>query len=75
MSFSWSVTGTIPPGLALDPNLGILSGIPTAAGTYNFTVTVTELRSVPLTAFEVVDGVGPYIISSDSGQAKQPFAS
>ncbi|WP_405092938.1 putative Ig domain-containing protein [Micromonospora sp. NBC_01392] len=40
--FSWSVTGTLPPGLTLDPNTGLLSGRPTAAGAYPFTVRVTD---------------------------------
>ncbi|MGC4891798.1 putative Ig domain-containing protein [Micromonospora sp. DT227] len=40
--FSWSVTGTLPPGLTLDPNTGLLSGRPTAAGAYSFTVRVTD---------------------------------
>ena len=32
---------------------------------------VTELRNVHIADFEAVDGVGPFIISVDSGQAKQ----
>ena len=42
--FSWSLSGTgLPPGLSLlyGDNLGI-SGTPTTAGTYNFTVTITS---------------------------------
>ncbi len=31
----------------------------------------TELRAVHITDFDVVDGVGPYMIAADSGQAKQ----
>lgn len=39
---SHSVTaGALPPGLGLDTN-GVLSGTPTATGTYNFTVTATD---------------------------------
>ncbi len=38
----WAVTGgTLPGGVSLAAN-GTLSGIPTAAGTFNFTVTVTD---------------------------------
>jgi len=33
--------GTLPPGLTLDPN-GQLHGTPTAAGTFNFTITATD---------------------------------
>jgi Putative Ig domain len=31
-----------PPGLALDPNSGILAGVPTQAGTAQFTITATD---------------------------------
>ncbi|MCI4064848.1 putative Ig domain-containing protein [Micromonospora sp. R77] len=41
--FSWSIAaGTLPPGLTLDPATGLLSGRPTAAGAYPFTVRVTD---------------------------------
>ena len=40
---SWSVqSGQIPAGLTLDPNTGIISGTPLVAGTYSFTVLVTD---------------------------------
>ncbi|MGH9842706.1 MAG: putative Ig domain-containing protein, partial [Blastocatellia bacterium] len=34
-------SGTLPAGLTLDPTTGSLSGLPAAAGTFNFTVTAT----------------------------------
>ncbi|HEY4994425.1 MAG TPA: putative Ig domain-containing protein, partial [Nakamurella sp.] len=41
--FTWSVsTGALPPGLALAASSGLLSGTPTTAGTYSFTVKVTD---------------------------------
>jgi len=39
---TWSYTGTLPPGLSLDPGTGKISGTPTTAGNYNFTVQVTD---------------------------------
>ena len=39
-SYSWAID-TTPPGLNLNANTGTLSGTPTAAGTYNFNITVT----------------------------------
>jgi Concanavalin A-like lectin/glucanases superfamily/Putative Ig domain len=39
----WSVTGGgLPEGVALDPDTGILAGIPSVPGSYSFTVQVTD---------------------------------
>ncbi|MEI6209387.1 MAG: putative Ig domain-containing protein [Desulfuromonadales bacterium] len=41
--FSWKVqSGSLPPGLTLDSITGIISGIPTTVGTYQFTIQVTD---------------------------------
>ena len=49
--FTWSVSaGTLPPGLTLAPSTGAITGTPTAAGTYNFTVTVVDSTEPTLTA-------------------------
>ncbi len=40
--YVWSSTGTIPPGLTLGGSSGLLSGTPTTAGSYAFTVKVTD---------------------------------
>jgi len=40
--YSWSVvSGDLPPGLALDSSAGTISGTPTTANSYDFTVRVT----------------------------------
>ena len=45
--YVWSVSaGSLPGGMTLDSSTGILSGTPTAAGTFNFTVTVTDSNSL-----------------------------
>jgi len=42
-SLTWSVVnGSLPPGLSLNPNDGSLSGVPTAVGTFYFTVMVGD---------------------------------
>ena len=49
--FTWSVSeGTLPPGLTLAPSTGAITGTPTTAGTYNFTVTVVDSTQPTLTA-------------------------
>lgn len=41
--FTWAVSaGSLPGGLSLDPNSGLLSGTPTAPGNFNFTVTASN---------------------------------
>ena len=46
--FTWSVSaGTLPPGLTLAPSTGAITGTPTAAGTFNFTVTVVDSTGQP----------------------------
>jgi hypothetical protein len=42
LPYTWTLVGSLPPGLSLDPNLGSITGTPTLAGTYNFQVTITD---------------------------------
>ncbi len=42
--YSWSVSAGTPPGITMGAN-GDFAGMPTAAGTFNFTVTVTDANS------------------------------
>jgi hypothetical protein len=45
--YRWSITmGNFPPGLHMDPLTGLISGTPTASGTFGFEITVTD-ASVP----------------------------
>ncbi|HID92515.1 MAG TPA: hypothetical protein EYP60_00330 [bacterium (Candidatus Stahlbacteria)] len=48
--YTWSIiAGSLPPGLSLNSATGVISGTPTTAGTYNFTVKVVD-SSVPQTS-------------------------
>jgi Putative Ig domain len=41
--YTWSVaTGSLPVGLSLNPNSGVISGVPQIAGTFTFTVRVRD---------------------------------
>jgi hypothetical protein len=42
--YLWSASGALPPGLALNVATGEISGLPTAPGGFNFTVTVSDAR-------------------------------
>jgi agarase len=50
-TYSLAAPGSLPPGLSLDPRKGTISGTPTAAGTFPFTVEVSDSTSpTPQTA-------------------------
>ncbi len=61
--YTWSADpSTLPPGLALSSS-GVLSGTPTAAGTYSLSVSVQDSQSPPAT------GSGVYSITISPGLA------
>ena len=46
--YSWSVvSGSLPTGLSLGSSSGTISGTPSASGTSNFTVRVTDSQGTP----------------------------
>jgi phosphodiesterase/alkaline phosphatase D-like protein len=62
----WSISaGTLPAGMSLSSN-GVLSGTPTAAGTYTFTVKVTD--AAPTEVTQVIT----LVISEPSGGGTTP---
>jgi hypothetical protein len=49
--YAWSiVAGSLPAGLSISPTTGLISGIPTAQGTSNFTVQVEDSTNATATA-------------------------
>ena len=51
LPYTWSITsGNQPPGLLLNSTSGLLSGTPTIAGSYPFTVQVADSESPQVTA-------------------------
>jgi hypothetical protein len=67
-AYTWSlIQGQLPPGLMLTANQGgnaVISGVPTVAGTYAFTVKVTDSEIPPATQTQTAQ----YTISISGGQ-------
>ena len=69
---AWKVSsGKLPPGLKLNPAKGTISGTPTAPGTYNFELTVTD-SSIP--AIEIQREFRLVVTAALSIDWKQPPA-
>ncbi len=69
-NYTYSFTGTLPPGLALSPGpsaTGSLSGNPTTGGTYSFTITTTDANGCAGNrAYSVTINQAPAIISANT---------
>lgn len=42
---TWQITGSLPPGLSFNTGTGAITGTPTASGTYNFSILVTDFTN------------------------------
>jgi hypothetical protein len=63
--YVWSVVSGAPPnGIALSPSAGVLSGTPTAAGSFTFAVAVSDFTTpTPLTATKTSDSLYEPLVS------------
>jgi hypothetical protein len=69
-------SGALPTGLNLDPSTGILSGTPTAAGSFTFTVEVFDVNGCPGTmSYTVQVGCPTVTLSSlTNGMVAMPYS-
>lgn len=58
--YTWSSSGTLPPGLSVSTG-GLVSGTPTAAGSYAFTVKVTDAASSTASGPLTIDVAAPLV--------------
>jgi len=78
-SYTWSwgaqAGSSFPPGLTLNATSGVLSGTPTAIGTYNVNVTITGGGTSTAAPFVITVGAPPVITSSPilGGGISRPY--
>lgn len=77
LNCTWSISaGALPTGLSLGSSNGVISGTPSATGTFQFTVTVATLLDSGSQAYTVVINSPPAIITSSlgDGTVNQPYS-
>ena len=77
-TWSWAAQAgsSFPPGLILNGTTGVLSGTPTAIGTYNVNVTITGGGSSTTAPFVITVGAPPVITTGANlgGGVSRPFS-
>ncbi len=76
MPYTYSVIGTLPNGLTLNPSTGAITGIPTAAGSFSIKVMDSAGNNgYQLHAFTILGSFSLPCPATTSGQVKVSFSS
>jgi hypothetical protein len=74
--YTWSLSAGSIPGLSLDASTGVLSNVPTTAGTFNFTVSVRDNGGLTTSkAFSITINPAPLAITTPTQLAALTVAS
>lgn len=57
--YSWSSSGSLPPGLSLSASAGVISGTPSTAGVYPFSITVKDSTGASASQLLTLTVTGP----------------
>jgi hypothetical protein len=68
LPYTWSASGTLPPGLGISATTGTVSGTPIAAGTFHFTAHVTDSSAPPLSATQAASITVVGTCSEEAGE-------
>jgi hypothetical protein len=80
--YTYSISnGSLPPGVSLNPNTGVIAGVPTAAGTYIYAIRVTDTVNATRTVTTRIPVVNPPLTAAitnssqtaDVGQSITPI--
>ena len=72
-SLRWSISsGALPGGISIDATSGLLSGTPTAAGSFAFTVSASDLRQTATKDFTITIDLPPAPAAAIAGLPAAP---
>jgi uncharacterized protein (TIGR03437 family) len=64
--YVWTLNGSLPAGLTLSPNQGVISGTPTTVGASQFSITVTDQQKTTSSKGFSIQILAPLLISNTS---------